>query len=64
VRALLGDRPVEIEVDGGVTPVTAEQVVAAGANALVAGSSAFAGGAGAYRANIDALRAGAERGRR
>jgi ribulose-phosphate 3-epimerase len=64
VRALLGDRPVEIEVDGGITPVTAEQVVAAGANALVAGSAAFAGGSGAYRANIDALRAGAERGRR
>jgi ribulose-phosphate 3-epimerase len=63
VRALLGDRPVEIEVDGGITPATAEQVVAAGANALVAGSAAFAGGAGAYRANIDALRAGAERGR-
>ncbi|WP_284947498.1 ribulose-phosphate 3-epimerase [Acidisoma cladoniae] len=63
LRALIGDRPVEIEVDGGITAETAEQTVAAGANVLVAGSSAFAHGPTAYRANIDALRTGAEKAR-
>jgi ribulose-phosphate 3-epimerase len=63
LRALLGDRPVEIEVDGGITAETAERAARAGANVFVAGSSAFIGGADAYRANVEALRAGAERGR-
>ena len=45
-----------LEVDGGVTPVTAPQCVAAGATALVAGSAVFKGGADAYAANIQALR--------
>lgn len=47
---------VEIEVDGGVTPMTAPSCVDAGATVLVAGSAAFAGGPGAYAANIAALR--------
>jgi ribulose-phosphate 3-epimerase len=62
LRALIGDRPVEIEVDGGITVETAELAARAGANAFVAGSSAFRGGAEAYRANVAALRAAAERG--
>jgi ribulose-phosphate 3-epimerase len=62
LRALIGDRPVEIEVDGGITAETAEVAARAGANVFVAGSSAFQGGAEAYRSNIDALRAGAEKG--
>jgi ribulose-phosphate 3-epimerase len=57
LRALAGARPIDIEVDGGITPETAPQVVRVGANALVAGSAVFKGGnAEAYRANIAAIR--------
>jgi ribulose-phosphate 3-epimerase len=62
LRALIGDRPVEIEVDGGITGETAELAAAAGANVFVAGSSAFKGGSGSYAANIATLRTAAERG--
>ena len=44
VRAMIGNRPVHVQVDGGITPETAPQVAAAGANALVAGSAVFKGG--------------------
>jgi ribulose-phosphate 3-epimerase len=54
VRALVGARPIDIEVDGGVTPDNAADVVRAGANALVAGSAVFKGGK--YKENIDAIR--------
>jgi ribulose-phosphate 3-epimerase len=57
LRALIGDRPVEIEVDGGITAETAELAARAGANVFVAGSSAFKGGAEAYGTNLAALRA-------
>ncbi|SEQ07235.1 ribulose-5-phosphate 3-epimerase [Faunimonas pinastri] len=60
VKALVGDRPVDIEVDGGITAETAGSVVAAGANVLVAGNAVFRGGASAYRGNIEAIRAVAE----
>lgn len=57
VKALIGQRPIDIEIDGGVTPETAPLVTAAGANVLVAGSAVFKGGAeAAYRANIAAIR--------
>ena len=56
VVALAGGRPIDIEVDGGVTADNAEIVTRAGANALVAGSAVFKGGASAYRANIAAIR--------
>ena len=56
LRALAGGRPIDIEVDGGITPETAPAVVRAGANVLVAGSAVFKGGPGAYRANIAAIR--------
>jgi ribulose-phosphate 3-epimerase len=56
LRAMAGGRPIDIEVDGGVTPETATAIVRAGANVLVAGSAVFRGGAGAYRANITAIR--------
>ncbi|HEX3709314.1 MAG TPA: ribulose-phosphate 3-epimerase [Pseudolabrys sp.] len=54
VRALVGARPIDIEVDGGVTAENAARVVQAGANALVAGSAVFKGGN--YKANIAAIR--------
>ncbi len=60
IRTMIGDRPVDIEVDGGCTPETAPLVVAAGANVLVAGSAAFKGGEGRYAANIAAIRKAAE----
>lgn len=63
IAAMVGDRPIEIEVDGGVTPETAPLVVAAGANVLVAGSAAFRGGPDAYAANIAAIREAALRAR-
>jgi ribulose-phosphate 3-epimerase len=57
LRALAGGRPIDIEVDGGVTPETAPLVARAGANVLVAGSAVFKGGnVDAYRANIAAIR--------
>ncbi|OYU71226.1 MAG: ribulose-phosphate 3-epimerase [Alphaproteobacteria bacterium PA2] len=49
-------RDIPLEVDGGVTPVTARQCVEAGATALVAGTAVFRGGPSAYAANIAALK--------
>ncbi|PQO24486.1 ribulose-phosphate 3-epimerase [Rhodobacteraceae bacterium WD3A24] len=64
LRALIGDRPIHIEIDGGVTPQTAPLVAAAGADVLVAGSAVFRGGSPddptAYGENIRALRTAAE----
>ena len=61
VKALVAGRPIDIEVDGGVTPETAPLVVKAGANVLVAGSAVFKGGTEAnYAANIGAIRKAAE----
>jgi ribulose-phosphate 3-epimerase len=57
VRAMIGRRPIRLEVDGGVTPETAPLVARAGADVLVAGSAVFRGD---YRANIAAIRAAAE----
>jgi ribulose-phosphate 3-epimerase len=54
IRAMAGARPIDIEVDGGVTPDNAAKVVQAGANVLVAGSAVFKGGN--YKANISAIR--------
>ena len=49
-------RDIVIEVDGGITPRTAGECVAAGAGALVAGTAVFRGGPGSYAANIQALK--------
>jgi ribulose-phosphate 3-epimerase len=54
VRTMVGARPIDIEVDGGVTPDNAVKAVQAGANVLVAGSAVFKGGN--YKANIAAIR--------
>ncbi len=63
LREMIGDRPVHIEIDGGVDPGTAPLVTAAGADVLVAGSAVFRGGSvdapGVYGANIAAIRAAA-----
>jgi ribulose-phosphate 3-epimerase len=54
VRALVAGRPIDIEVDGGVTADNAAQIAKAGANVLVAGSAVFKGGN--YKRNIAAIR--------
>ncbi len=56
VAALVGGRPIDIEIDGGITAENAALVTRAGANALVAGSAVFKGGAAQYRTNIAAIR--------
>lgn len=61
VKAMIGSRPIQIEIDGGVTPETAPQLAAAGADVLVAGSAVFRGdGVEAYRQNIEAIRNAAD----
>ena len=60
VRAIIGDRPIDLEIDGGVTPDNAASIVKAGANVLVAGSAAFKGGRGQYAANVAAIRKAAQ----
>ncbi len=56
IKAMVGNRPIDIEVDGGVTAQIAPLVVAAGANALVAGSAVFKGGPSVYAENISTIR--------
>ncbi len=61
IRQMIGDRPIRIEIDGGVNPETARLCAEAGADSLVAGSAVFKGGTPeAYAANIAAIRAGGE----
>lgn len=64
LRQMIGDRPVHIEIDGGVDPKTAPLVVEAGADVLVAGSAVFKGGSVSkpevYGENIRSIRAAAE----
>ncbi|MBL6638349.1 MAG: ribulose-phosphate 3-epimerase [Planktomarina sp.] len=61
LRAMIGDRPIHIEIDGGVTPLTAPGLIRAGADVLVAGSAVFKGGSvsspAVYGENIRAIRA-------
>jgi ribulose-phosphate 3-epimerase len=63
LREMIGDRPVHVEVDGGVDAQTAPRVVRAGADVLVAGSAVFRGGSvespDIYGENIRAIRAAA-----
>ena len=60
LRAMIGDRPVHIEIDGGVDANTAPLVAAAGADVLVAGSAVFRGGSvsnpAPYGENMRAIR--------
>lgn len=60
LRAMIGDREIHIEVDGGIDPRTAPLAVEAGADVLVAGSAVFRGGSVSapqvYGANMQAIR--------
>ncbi|MEP3848357.1 MAG: ribulose-phosphate 3-epimerase [Paracoccaceae bacterium] len=64
LRNMIGDRPIHIEIDGGVDPSTAPIVAQAGADVLVAGSAVFRGGSVAdptpYGENIRAIRNAAQ----
>lgn len=57
ISKMIANRPIHLEVDGGVTPDTAPLCAAAGADVLVAGSAVFKGGD--YKGNIAAIRAAA-----
>ncbi|MEM1299354.1 MAG: ribulose-phosphate 3-epimerase [Pseudomonadota bacterium] len=65
LREMIGDRPIHIEIDGGVDPSTAPLVASAGADVLVAGSAVFKGGSvdapEVYGANIRNIREAATR---
>ncbi|MCK1361983.1 ribulose-phosphate 3-epimerase [Bradyrhizobium sp. 199] len=64
IKVMIGDRPIRLEVDGGVTPDNAAAVAAAGADTLVAGSAVFRGKSkAAYANSIAAIRTAAEAGR-
>ncbi|MGH6672681.1 MAG: ribulose-phosphate 3-epimerase [Xanthobacteraceae bacterium] len=57
LRAMAGGRPIDIEIDGGITPETAPAAARAGANAFVAGSAVFKDRTPeSYRSNIAAIR--------
>lgn len=58
IRAMItaSGRDIELEVDGGINPITAKQAIEAGANVLVAGSAIFTGSADQYAENIRGLR--------
>ncbi len=60
VRALIGARPISLEIDGGATVETAPLAAKAGADVFVAGSAVFKGGPSAYAGNIAAIRRAAE----
>ncbi|HEX4298390.1 MAG TPA: ribulose-phosphate 3-epimerase [Devosia sp.] len=56
-KALIGPRPIDLEVDGGINLETAAQVVRAGANVLVAGNAIFSGNdPRTYKPRIKAIR--------
>jgi ribulose-phosphate 3-epimerase len=64
IRAMIGERPIDLEVDGGITPATIGVPAGAGANVFVAGSAVYNGaGLADYRSNISALRQAAENAR-
>jgi len=52
------NRPIDLQVDGGIDAETASEVIAAGADVLVAGTAVFRGGRDAYADNIRRLRGG------
>ncbi len=64
LREMIGERDIHIEIDGGVDPSTAPDLVTAGADVLVAGSAVFKGGSvddpSPYGENIKAIRSAAE----
>ena len=59
-HALIGNRPIDLEVDGGITADNARAVADAGCNVFVAGSSIYGGNDPAtYQPRISAIRTAA-----
>ena len=59
-KALIGNRPIDLEVDGGINPETAAEVARAGANVLVAGNAILGGNdAATYVPRLAAIRTAA-----
>ncbi|MCT6823557.1 ribulose-phosphate 3-epimerase [Bartonella apis] len=57
LRAMIGERPITLEVDGGITVETIQSAARAGADAFVAGSAIFKNGnKEIYKSRIEALR--------
>ncbi len=56
LRAMIGGRPIRIEIDGGVTTANAAALYAAGADVLVAGAAIFSAGRTRYADRIRDLR--------
>ncbi|MBI0140719.1 ribulose-phosphate 3-epimerase [Bartonella sp. W8125] len=57
IKAMIGERPITLEVDGGITTDTIQSTAKAGANAFVAGSAIFKNGnKEIYKSRIEALR--------
>lgn len=62
-NALIGNRPIDLQVDGGVTADNAEEIARAGANSLVAGSAIYKGNdPTTYAPRMAAIREAAMRG--
>ncbi len=59
LKAMIGDRPIELEVDGGVSPANIGAITAAGADVVVAGNAVFSAGPAGYAAAITAIRSAA-----
>ncbi len=59
LKAMIGDRPIELEVDGGVSQANAAAIAAAGADVVVAGNAVFSAGPAGYAAAMNAIRAAA-----
>lgn len=55
IKEIVGERQIDIQVDGGIAPTTATLAVKAGANVFVAGSAIFNGTVDAMEDRIRAL---------
>jgi ribulose-phosphate 3-epimerase len=56
-RELIGGRPIDLEVDGGVSAANAHEIAAAGADVMVSGTAVFAGNdPTTYASRIAAIR--------
>ena len=64
LREMIADRPIHLEIDGGITTDTAPLCARAGANILVAGSSVFKNGSvldpDPYGVNLKSIRVACE----
>jgi len=61
IKAMIGKRPIDLEIDGGITAANIAEAAKAGANVFVAGSAIYKGGdSKTYAARIAAMRKAAK----